>query len=267
VLIRSRLLARLLLACLLLLGGVTLASLAGCTPAPLADKPCDCATGFTCCASTMRCVATGERCPCSAVTLNSPLITTGGTPLPSDLAPDAAAPAQLVFDAPAGQWVSYTFAGMGEPLPKATVTPDGDGFQIVATFADATASPNSYEGFGLNFRNTTCVDGSLYTGLQFDFEGDLGGRVLIVGATSSDSVTVTDDIARGACVGSRSSCYGPSVSVPRIDVTPVQVPFTQLTGGMPNDTLDTKKIVNVQWQLGAAMNPRATFTIRNVTFY
>ena len=259
---RSRLLSSLLLLC-----GVTLAPLAGCAPAPLAGKPCDCATGFTCCASTMRCIAAGERCPCSSVTLDSPVITTRGSPLPADLPPDAAAPAQLVFDAPAGQWVSYTFAGTGEPLPSAYVTAEGDGFRIDAGFAEAVASPNAYEGFGLNFRTISCVDGSRYTGLQFEFEGDLGGRVLIVGATSADSVTVTDDVARGACVGARSSCYGPSVSVPGTNLSPVQVPFAQLSGGMPNDTLDTSKIVDVQWQLGAAMNPRATFTIRNVAFY
>ena len=36
---------------------------------------------------------------------------------------------------------------------------------------------------------------------------------------------------------------------------------------MPQATLDAHRIVNVQWQLAAAAEPDADFTITNVTFY
>ena len=43
--------------------------------------------------------------------------------------------------------------------------------------------------------------------------------------------------------------------------------FSDLSNGTPAGTLDTSRIVNVQWQLHAAQSPMAHFTITNVTFF
>jgi hypothetical protein len=53
----------------------------------------------------------------------------------------------------------------------------------------------------------------------------------------------------------------------------IKVPFSALTAGMPNATLDPTTIVDVQWQLSArtgaadAGGCAATFTVENVAFY
>jgi hypothetical protein len=61
------------------------ALLAACTgKVSLADRPCPCAAGFTCCASTNVCLADGEVCPASGVPVVMPVSADGGAGCASD---------------------------------------------------------------------------------------------------------------------------------------------------------------------------------------
>jgi hypothetical protein len=155
------------------------------------------------------------------------------------------------------------------------------------TFTQSVADAQAYEGFGLSYDSSSCIDGSTLTGVQFEFAGDLGEKMLIVAVTSANQVTAADDKIRGACTGQKATCYG--ASSPRTLVgagpTMVKVAFTELMGGMAGmantsatggtggldalagTTLDVTQIVNVQWMLHASADLGADFTIRDVSFY
>jgi hypothetical protein len=52
----------------------------------------------------------------------------------------------------------------------------------------------------------------------------------------------------------------------------LQVPFASMTGGSPVSTVDTSKIVSMQWQLvattgGDAGGCMSSFSVENVAFY
>jgi hypothetical protein len=194
---------------------------------------------------------------------------------------------QAIFGDPPDRWASYTFHGMGENVPIADVIPDRSGFHIAMTFTQSVPDAQAYEGFGLSYDSSSCIDGSTLTGVKFEFAGDLGGKMLIVAVTSANQVTVANNLTRGRCQGQDTTCYGASASRPFVDAGPtmVQVPFTELSGGMAGTantsatggtggldalagtTLDVTQIVNVQWMLHASANLGADFTIRNVSFY
>ena len=184
-------------------------------------------------------------------------------PAPTSSLSDAGAP-QLKFGLdPAQQWVSYPYQGM-EPAPTVDASPDGNGIHVVATFEGLVPTSLAYEGVGLSFIGAKCVDGSAWTGIRFDFDGDLGGRQLEVGVTSSDDLDAK--FMHGTCTAGDTKCYGPMIPIDPMSGTN-SVLFTDLSGGMPSGTLDVTRIVNVQWQLHAAQNPTADFTITNVTFF
>jgi hypothetical protein len=206
--------------------------------------------------------ASGTPSTCPAVVLPSPTITTAGK----------AGGTSLSFGSDAYKWGSYTYAASGLTPPTATVTSDGDGIQITAGFTNPIDVNNNYMGMGLYFSSSSCVDVSLYTGVKFDFEGDLGGCLLAVGVTASDDITPAED-KRGSCSGTPSTCYGSSFNVIPVAGTTIKVPFSGLTGGRPNAALDQTSLINVQWQFSGptshsdAGGCAADITVSNVAFY
>jgi hypothetical protein len=187
--------------------------------------------------------------------------------------------ASLGFGTAAEKWGSYTYAASGQTPPTGAATPDGNGIQIAGGFTpDVTASSN-YSGLGLYFSSSSCLDASAYQGVKFDFSGDLGGCLLGFGASFSGNLASASDAVRGGCPGTASTCYGPSTDVTAQALAAtaaaptIKVPFSALTAGMPNATLDPTTIVDVQWQLSArtgaadAGGCAATFTVENVAFY
>lgn len=206
---------------------------------------------------------------CPKVTLPTPTITTMG----------AMSGSGLTFGSGADAWGSYSYAGAGQTPPTASVTPDGNGLQIVGGFVPPVPSSANFAGFGLYFSSASCIDASAYTGIAFDFSGDLGGCNLLAGISFSSDDSSTNDPARGACIGSNSQCFGPSADVTAsaqatTSASPtVRVPFTAFNGGMPNPTADPSSILEVQWGLTLPMNSAdgggcaANFTVKNVAFY
>lgn len=217
------------------------------------------------------CFPKATKSACSSIHLASPAVTTLGRLAADDPLVSGTTPGELIFGAPFQRWFSYSYAAADQTAPVALVTADGDGFEVTADFTASVAGSNTFEGFGLAFEGPSCIDGSAYTGVQFDFSGDLGGRLLTVIVTAAENVTMQNDPTRGTCTGGAANCYGPSLSTNSIlDTTnPKQIPFSMLTGGKPDNeaVLDPTSIVSVQWQLEVAANPHAQFTIKNVTFY
>jgi hypothetical protein len=136
----------------------------------------------------------------------------------------------------------------------------------------------NWEGAGLFFEGTSCVDGSKYTGVQFDFTGDLGGCALAFGASFSGDSSRSENPGRGSCPGTSSNCYGPLAPVAAVatadaaTATTIRVPFSALAGGSPISKLDPATIVDVEWQLSAPTGAgggscSANFTVKNVAFY
>jgi hypothetical protein len=200
---------------------------------------------------------------CSSVVLTDPAITLLGT----------MKGAAMSFGSGNNTWGSYTYAATGQSAPTATVTSDGNGIQIVAAFVDPIDPNNNYEGVGLYFNSSQCVNVSAYLGVKFDLEGDLGGCSLALGATATGDITPSEDSQRGGCSGTSSTCYGASASVVTNGATAIVVPFSTLTGGRPVSTLDPSSLVNVQWQLAGPTSSAnaggcaANITVSNVSFY
>jgi hypothetical protein len=202
---------------------------------------------------------TGPAVVCSKVVLPSPAITTAS----------GADGGALSFGSGSDAWESFAYAAPGQQVPRAALTTDGLGIQISGGFAPPLNG--NWEGVGLLFAGTSCIDASAYTGVQFDFTGDLGGCKLAVGVSFSEDFSHGDDPQRGACSGTDSSCYGPFASVAPAATT-VKVPFSAMSAGSPQSTPDTSTIVDVIWQLSAPTGTgggacAANFTVSNVSFY
>jgi hypothetical protein len=160
-----------------------------------------------------------------------------------------AAGAGVAFGSGSFLWGSYSYAGPGQPDPTGTVTAGGNGIDISATFIPPIDG-NGYDGFGLYYSSSECIDASAYKGVTFDVSGDLGGCTLQLGIVYSGDQSPAND-PRGVC--SAATCYGPEATV--ASSGSVEVPFTALTGGVPISGLDPKDIIGVQWQLLAPSSP------------
>jgi hypothetical protein len=182
----------------------------------------------------------------------------------------------VTFGSGATKWESYAYAAPGQVVPTVALTPDAAGLQITGGFNPPVSG--NWEGAGLYLDGASCLDGSKYTGVQFDFAGDLGGCALAFGASFSGDASRTSVPGRGSCPGTDSSCYGPLAPVvpgapsDASPVTTIKVPFSSLTGGSPISKLDPTTILDVEWQLSAPTGAdggacSANFTVKNVAFY
>jgi hypothetical protein len=154
---------------------------------------------------------------------------------------------------------TYTY---GSPAPVLNLT-SAPALHAMLT-APAPTSPE-YVGFGLYFNS--CVDASMYTGVQFTIAGTVTGCMVQFSANYSEDAATTDP--KGTCTG--SSCYSSQYTVASIPATasPVMVLFSQQTEGMPAAAVDKGKLVGVQWQFTVPMGMAcmADVTISNVSFF
>jgi hypothetical protein len=199
---------------------------------------------------------------CPKAVLPNATITTSGTTSGAD----------LVFGEAPYQWTSYTYTVTGQELPAVSVTPDGNGIQVSGGFVPPLDG-GSWEGVGLYLDGSSCADASSYTGVRFDFTGDLGDCTLAFGTSFSGDASQTQDPGRGTCPGSTDDCYPPMFAVAEpastTDSTLIEVPFVALGGGSPLATVDASTLITVQWQLNAPANGACTanFSVSNVAFY
>ena len=211
----------------------------------------------------------GPSVMCSKVVLPAPAITTMGM----------MSGGSATFNSGGSAWGSYAFAGMGQTAPTASLTADGNGLQIMGGFVAPVSPAGNFEGYGLYFASSSCIDASSYTGIKFDFAGDLGGCGLLTGVSFSSDDSSISDPTRGACQGTTSQCYGPSADVTAAALSAtaaaptVRVPFTAFSGGMPSSMADPSAIVGIQWALTAPVGSSdgggctASFQVANVAFY
>ncbi len=176
----------------------------------------------------------------------------------------------LAYGPATDHWGSFVYAAAGQPTLVPTVTADGDGFTIATSLNTPSPADQNYVGFGLYYSAATCIDASGYTGIQFDLSGDLGTCALAVSAQFSADLPTTDDAVRGSCNSAAGACYPPSAPVASIGT--VQVPFADMTGGMPASVVDQTSISSFAWQLSVTPNNTApgctaNISIEHVSFY
>jgi len=141
--------------------------------------------------------------------------------------------------------VSYVYGGPQDAAP--TVTAQADALMVTGNVAPNSDVALAYMGAGLVYAGTRCADVSAFSGIAFDLRGDLGGCFVRFFVGFGQDVGVAADPARGACTS--PPCYGPSVDLTATGS--VSVPFGSLTNGVPIAVLDTRQVVDVQWQIRA----------------
>jgi hypothetical protein len=179
----------------------------------------------------------------------------------SDAAPDPASPGQFKFGggtATRVQGGTSEFADTTES--KAALAIVGGALSVTA------ASKGSYTGVVLYMNGPACIDGSAYTGVQFDLTGSLGACNLSFGFAFADDLSAASDPQRGICAA--TNCYGPSVAVASTGT--IKVPYSAVSGGSPDMGVDRQKLTGVQWQLqspAAGTTCAGSFTLDNISFY
>ena len=144
-------------------------------------------------------------------------------------------------------WFVYSGASSGQATP--TLTFDNAAASFSASVSVTPSADGSYVfgavalGFVEAFQSTgtSCANGSGYEGVSFDIEGDFGTcKPTFIVFTSEDEPSGLG----GTCTA--STCYSPFTALTQTGT--VMVPFTALTGGMPQGTVDTSAITALQWQ-------------------
>lgn len=181
----------------------------------------------------------------------------------SDAVPDPNSPGQFKFGggtATRVQGGTSEFADTTETKPTLAITS--------GALSVSASSKGSYTGVVLYMNGPACIDGSGYTGVQFDLNGSLGTCVLSFGFAFADDLSPASDSQRGICAA--TNCYGPSVVVASTGTGTVKEPYTAVSGGSPDMGVDRQKLTGVQWQLqspAAGTTCSANFTLDNISFY
>jgi hypothetical protein len=203
---------------------------------------------------------------CPAVTVTNPVVTAMGT----------SSGTTLMFGSGTDEWGAYTYAATNQAPPVIGLTADAAGIGISGALAGPANPGQNYVGAGLYYYSTGCLDASSYTGISFDFSGDLGGCSLVFAVAFSADENIAYDAARGTCTAGSSGCIGPFTDVTgaALAATPatptLRVPFSSLSGGMPIATCDPSTLITMEWQLEAGADGggcSAQLSIENVSFF
>jgi len=169
--------------------------------------------------------------------------------------------------------------------PKPTFT-QGTGMVNVMDTVQIDSKPH-YQGFGLymngNAGGTDCVNGSSYTGIEFDLSGSLTGTgcAMIFSINDSehaDSTATPVDPKAGGPAGSYAPQFAITASQLTSTAMTIKVPFTApaFAGGAasPATAVDPTKVTGVQWQMavpvasdGGATECVWNINLANVKFY
>jgi hypothetical protein len=214
---------------------------------------------------------------------------TGGTSAPSaslSCTPGISPAAPLLTDfskdgasgwhATAGKWgtagatnLSGSIFSYGGAVPSSTLASAVDTVsQNLVLSGNVVAG--DYSGGGLSF--DSCVNTSVYTGVQFTLGGTVAGCDLYLQVQTFEQQSVDN---KGGCPKG-GSCYSFPSSPKLATSGPVTVKFADLTGGKPATPAEiVKEMVGLQWQFqspapvgdgGQSGCTGINLTISNVTF-
>ncbi len=148
------------------------------------------------------------------------------------------------------------FSGTTYSYPVAlTSDVSGENWHISGDVAD-------YSGFGLAFADCYKVDASAFKGIKLTISGDTGGKPITLNVgTAADQITSAwmqangdPDAAPnfGRCTPADNqydgTCGSPTYQI-TVSGTPttVQIPWAELTGGSPDDSVDPSEITFIAW--------------------
>ena len=140
----------------------------------------------------------------------------------------------------------------------------------------ATVAVGAYTGWGLYFKDPEkCFNVSQYTGgIRMTIGGDLGGGQIFFQVQTNANYPVDTANNKGACMDPlqwNGSCANNTTSSLTIDATPttIDIPWTDLAGGMPVATVDTTQLLGIQWQVtcSGSADCAVNVTISDVSFY
>jgi hypothetical protein len=178
-----------------------------------------------------------------------------------------------------GTWAAYPPIGGG-----ADAGPDTDqeagaactSFPSKSTFTASTSTGvwvlsgmvSTWSGTGIWL--APCVNATGFTGIEFTIGGQAGPNSTMT-ITGSQLSNWANPAVGGTCT---SGCAG-STAIFTVPATPtvVKVPWTDFTGGSPNDSIDDpSKLIQFQWQLdwqcdGSVAPYTANVTIDDLKFY
>jgi hypothetical protein len=180
------------------------------------------------------------------------------------------APATPLITGSAAGPVGGTFTFSASALAPPTLTPSfaADGsiasVRVNAMPGVSTDPYSAFSGLGFYFTNPSCVNAKGYSGIQFTVAGELGTCTLNTFVSINEDQTTANG---GTCA--QASCVSP-YSAPLSLGTSV-VPFSALSGGTPDVTVDPTAINGIGWTLnvptdGVTAPCNASFTISNVAF-
>lgn len=152
-----------------------------------------------------------------------------------------------------------------------TIAADVSGGNLVATVNMAV------QGYtGITFWFGPCLDASTYTGISFSIGGttpaELVSKVMV---QTHATYPIDTTNKKGACAWETpeeqwSICSPPFTpfTIPA-DPTVIEVPFADLTGGIPVDTVDANELVGMQFQFECASETACELdvTIDDIKFY
>lgn len=152
-----------------------------------------------------------------------------------------------------------------------TITADVSGGNLVATVSMAV------QGYtGITFWFGPCLDASSYAGISFSIGGttpaELVSKVMV---QTHATYPIDTTNKKGACAWETpeeqwSICSPPFAPFTiSADPTVIEVPFADLTGGKPVDTVDANELVGMQFQFECASETACEFnvTIDDIKFY
>jgi len=173
--------------------------------------------------------------------------------------------------------------------PKPTATP-GTGMVTVMDTVQIDSKAH-YQGFGIylngNAAGTDCVNGSSFTGIQFDLSGSLTGTgcAMVFSINDSEHADPASSTPPDPKAGGAAGSYAPQLAITASQISStvmtIKVPFTgtgspAFSGGAasPATAVDPTKLTGVQWQMavpvasdGGATECVWNLNIANVKFY
>lgn len=180
-------------------------------------------------------------------------------PLLMDFTYDAAAdPPQSETEGAFGDYTT-TFSGGTYTYPEALVS------DVTGSNWHISGDVTEYAGFGLHHACTK-IDASAYQGIRFTISGNSGGAAFALNVgTAANTITTEwmsengnppDSTANfGRCTPTTGqydgTCSGFSKTITVTeDATVVEVLWSDLTGGMPDTTVDPAEITFIAWNFG-----------------